>query len=435
MNWLRFWPMVLAWVIIAVLSLYFPVFAMDEYTYMNGADAFASNDLSRTIEIARFPAFPYLLSWFAFLGDMALAGKLLNLLFGGLAVFLTYRLGRELFNEHVGFWGAVLLATNPFFAFLEARVLTETLFVLLFVASLYALHRSLSQPKYLMGFGALAALLALTRFIGLYIFLIAFLYYWKNHRLHVIFSPHGIGAALAFLLFFSPYLVFSQTVTGNAFQFLNDFFFAQLNVRQGALSLPDQIPSYFLLFAFTLAFAFPLFLTSLVQNVRKFHRNAFALLGLAVFGVVFTMEIWGFFNFRLFRYLVPLIPFACLLSATYLAKKSRIEQWAAVAVFLNLLLSMALIAGAATQYDKHIAYVEAGRFAQSQCPGSIFSNIPAVLIHFLQRPIAYSIESGSISEACVIRSAYDGWRFDEHFDESAYEKVYDARGIQGFRRV
>ncbi len=443
-------PFLLLFLALALLSLHFRVFAMDEYTYMNAADALERQDPALILEgeSGRFYVFPQMVAWLLpFLGDVELAGKLLNLVLYALTVVLSYFFTKNLLGEEAAYWSALFFASNPFVFFLSTRVLTEPLFLALLVLSVGLLERTVRTPSSVNFalFGAASALLVFTRFIGLYVFLIALLYLWNKRKLGLIFSlPAAVGISTFLLLLALFVLVLPSS--GNAVERIVNFVAAQVNVRQGDLSLPDQIPSYLLLLPFTLAFAFPWVLPYL----RKPHdllSPSLALLSLAVFGIVLSMELYGMFNFRLFRYLVPAIPFLCILAAHSIvgAKGTRPHlpflkrfSWnplAAATVLLNALLGLVLVLGVYTQYEKHVAYAEAGSFVAANCPGSIFSNVPAVAIHYAKRPVSYFTDSAPISETCVLKSSYDAWKFDPYFPEENYRLLYDQRGISIYART
>ncbi len=95
-------------------------------------------------------------------GDSIFVLRCFSLLWGLLAVALSFQLGRRLFNARAGFWGAFLTAFNPllWWAAQEARMYT-LLAVLVLVAAL-AFHRLLTRPSraaWLVLWGAELALL------------------------------------------------------------------------------------------------------------------------------------------------------------------------------------------------------------------------------------------------------------------------------------
>ena len=447
---LKWLPFLLIFAILALVSLHFRVFAMDEYTYMNAADAFSRHDASLVLEgeSGRFYVFPQIVAWsLPYLKDVEFAGKALNLLFYGVSVFLLYVLARRLCDEQIAYWGALLYASNPFVIFLSTRVLTEPLFLLLLIASIGILERLVRNPNQLnfLIFGAVAAALVFTRFLGLYLFLIAFLFLWKERRMRLLSSSNMIIASGVFLLLLVVFILGTPSSQGTPLERVLDFVQAQVNVRQGDLSLPDKIPSYFLLFPFTLAFLTP-WLLPYLKKPRELLSSSLALPSLAVLGVVLSMELYGLFNFRLFRYLVPVIPFLCILAAHSIVRlsdrKPRLpflknydwRQVAQKAVLLNVLLGFVLIVGVYAQYEKHAAYAQAGQFVAANCPSTVFSNVPAVVTHYTKRPASYFTDSAPISENCVLKSAYDAWGFDAFFPKGSYRLLYERQGISVYGR-
>ncbi len=438
---LKFWIPVIVFVLLSAYSFNFLVFAMDEYTYMNAAEAFRTGDLALTLEgeLGRFPLFPAALSFFYPPFGTELGGKLFNLLAGALGVAATYFLARRLFGEKAAFWSALVLAANPFYVFLSSRVLTEPLFFLLLVVDAYFIYRAEKEERWLVAVGFCTGLLVLTRFIGAYMGLVAFAYFWRNGKLKALAGKWALAGIAAFALAFVPYLWFSQALTGDAFKLLAEFFRAMIGVRQGSLGLPDKIPSYFLALPFVLAFASPLFaLGAWKLRERLAEKNVF-FVSAAVIVIVTVMEVWGLFNFALLRYIVAVVPFAAMMTGAYVAEGhgKRMKATAALLIALNAAASLAAVYYAATNYQKHEAYAEAGKFAAQYCADkTVFTNVPAVFTHFLHRPVGYDAAdtAGGIRSGCVFVSGYDAFPFERDFDRGAYDKAYDRLGIEGFVR-
>ena len=167
----------LPFLLLCAYSLQFNAYSMDEYTYMRMARSFAADPLSSP-EPSRFPAFPFALSLaFGFFGDSLLVSRLVSVLFGALSVALVFLVGRRFFSSRAGFVAALLLGSAPFFAFLSSKILTESMFTLLFVACAYLVVESATRPRLLVPLGALFSLFFLARFTALSLVPIA-LFYW-----------------------------------------------------------------------------------------------------------------------------------------------------------------------------------------------------------------------------------------------------------------
>lgn len=124
--------------------------------------------------------------YFAF-GPHLLAGQIVLVCIGALAVVGVAQLGRELFSPAVGLVAGVLAAVYPLLVFLAALPLTESLAVPLYVFLALALtrsHRTLSWSHTMMA-GSLLGLAALNRpqIIGLFPLLIV-----------LAFVPAGAGS-------------------------------------------------------------------------------------------------------------------------------------------------------------------------------------------------------------------------------------------------
>lgn len=122
------------------------------------------------------PGYPLLLSWLTRVWDgniekIAAAARWLNVPIGLATVLFAAYLGRLLFSARAGLAGAAILAVQPIQVYFHALVLTEVLYTMLLVGSLYMLAR------YTMGSGGVSLFLAgiglglasLTRSSGLFL--------------------------------------------------------------------------------------------------------------------------------------------------------------------------------------------------------------------------------------------------------------------------
>lgn len=391
-------------------------FSMDEYTYMNAAESLKKGNLNLVLEgeRGRFPLFPYLLSFMPF-ADIEAAGRVFNVLLAAGILFLTYRMTREFGSKLDAGHSVLFLLSNVFFLYFAFKVLTEPLFIFLYLLCVYLVYLSDKKPELLPLLGFSFALLVLTRFVGLYLFPVLLAYFWFRGRLGSLASFYGAAAVAVFLLAISPFLLFSLSSSGSYFGLFAEFSSAQLNSLQGAMSLPDKIPSYLMAAPFLLLFpaAFFLLIRNGFKHFKKTDGGMPVLIFLATAIPLFLMEIYGGFNYRLLRYAVVFIPLLSILAAAALKYSKPVNaahEVALAAVALNLLFAAIVfnVVGEPNN-EKHAAYREAGLYlAQSNC-STVFSNIPAVMNHYLKKPTLY-LEGQWGRAKCVAISAYDAWQ-------------------------
>lgn len=97
----------------------------------------------------RPPLYPiYLFFVYSLLDHSYLIVRLLQSVFGTATVLITYKLGSRIFNERVGLLAAIITALYPSLILYTRFLLTETLFILLFVAATLSLHKISDLPLF-----------------------------------------------------------------------------------------------------------------------------------------------------------------------------------------------------------------------------------------------------------------------------------------------
>jgi mannosyltransferase len=123
--------------------------------------------------------FLLLRGWVALFGDSERAVRSLSVLFGLLAIFMTYKAGRLLFDEEVGMIASLLLALSPFHIRYCQEARAYSLLVLLTLASFYFFLKLLQEKNNWLSLGYVlsSALLAYTHYYGLFVLVAQNLYF------------------------------------------------------------------------------------------------------------------------------------------------------------------------------------------------------------------------------------------------------------------
>ncbi len=168
---------------------------------------------------------PLLLGIFWKLGfDPLIVGKLLDLIFSLISIYLTYLIGKKIFNEEVGLISSLLLSLTPLFIMLTGLILTEPLAITFSLLGIYFFieqsNQFTSQPSKLKLFlaGFFVSLSFLTKFPQGIIFaaLIFVLIIKKKSVLTKIKNVSIITAG--FLIPVIPYLIFNYFRYPNLFE-------------------------------------------------------------------------------------------------------------------------------------------------------------------------------------------------------------------------
>ncbi len=167
----------------------------------------------------RSPGYPF---WLAFI--YWIFGTLKPAIFLGMAAFalsapLVYLIMRKIFSEKLAFWAGMIFALEPRMAFSAPFILSEQIFMPLFLLSVFFAAGFLSggKKKFVLLSAVFLSLSALVRGISLYLwplFLIFFLIKtYKKWPVRKILKVFGAATAV-FILIFSPWLVRNRLTLG-----------------------------------------------------------------------------------------------------------------------------------------------------------------------------------------------------------------------------
>lgn len=416
-------------------------FAIDEYTYLSAAKAFAAGNYAGAPEVARFPLLPFLVS-LAGNANLEIASRLLNLAVAALGVLFTFLLAKKLSGKRAAWFAALLVATNPLYLFFAGKTLTEPLFTTLFVALAYFLVKSRENAWWLAAAGAAAALATLSRYSGVALVPIGFLFLWKEKLLQKT-SKQLVVAAIVFVAVMLPFFWLSATVTDDALGFVKQFFSSQSRVDATFFSLPDKIPVPYApniaAVFFVLAAAFPLFLAAIASSHKKLLQKGIFEPLLFAFAFAVVLDVYAFFNFALVRYIAVVVPFVAIAAASWVAlnenKKAfgKTVGWLLiVACGVNLVFAAGLLGYFNLSYAKHVDYREVGLFSKENC-GSAFTNIPSVLEHYVGGAVSHRPQEFFSPPDCVVDSGYDAWNYRNAFP--GYSEVFKHGAISVGKKV
>lgn len=158
---------------------------------------------------AFFPLYPHLVRWVSWVThDYVIAGLIISIVAYGALGNVLYMYLRDVWNTSIAIWGFSLWLLYPT-AFFYQAVYTESLFLLLTVSSLYALHKK----RYLIA-SVCAFLASLTRLQGVLLVIPIVFTLYTSRRVRDVFV---VGAPIAGLLVYMSYL---YKTTGDALYFL-----------------------------------------------------------------------------------------------------------------------------------------------------------------------------------------------------------------------
>ena len=322
----------------------------DSSTYLSISRAIMHGQLSTTfrggVPTHLPPLYPLATTLFyPVIGDMEGAGVFVSLLAGALLVLPIFFLARSLYGSKAAWIASGLVAINPLMVHWSLHILTEALFILVYVSAAAVGWKALKEQRRGLFFfaGGLCALAYLTRLIG--ITLLPVLLFWTavfaaRHRLGIKPAAVSLGAlGLGFLILAAPYWVYIHQETGQwslapyyhvlhtvAASGANSAEDNALKARGESAGVVSKIQMNFLTYMFaltkTLTIALPFIaLILLVEGYRQ--RPAVFLTGGSVYILTMVASYFGAILLWLpvlspderIRYISPLIPFFLLLAA------------------------------------------------------------------------------------------------------------------------
>ncbi len=226
--WIRHQEALCIAVLLAISSVFYvnlgnsPLWASDEQIYTQWAFHMTKSGDYLTPwafgGIATWIGKPPLFMWFISLayqifGATNFAARIPSAIFASLSLVLIYHLGKELYNRHVGFAAALVLASLSTFYVYARHAMTDVTFVFFFAASIYFFVLSEKAEKnlrYTILSGVFFGLALLTKQVAALLIPLTLLVYLvasKRNIRHIFTKRFAIFLALG-LLIFSPYIIF-----------------------------------------------------------------------------------------------------------------------------------------------------------------------------------------------------------------------------------
>jgi 4-amino-4-deoxy-L-arabinose transferase-like glycosyltransferase len=340
-------------------------------------------------ESFRPPLFPAITAALWKVTPSETAALLMSPLFAIASVVATYLLAKRLFGKRVAFLSAMLLATSAQFLVYSERFLTESLFVLLGTLAMYVFYLGTERKErfYFPLAGLLIACTFLTRYAGLLLFSVYFLYPVLTKK-GLLKRPDYWAGILVFILAIIPWFMMSTAYYGSP---LGSYFAAQEAVNGVWYGGPPQF--YIGHWINIFGFAGLLMLPGLYVLLKRRRGSDAPVIVMFLVSLVFFMF---FVQRKEERYLLHFLSFFCMVSAIGF-EWLRVQWKRAFPVFVSVILAVNIMAGfAAMDYGRYSssALTEAGKLI-GLGSGAIISNDVPVLSYLTGRPVYTFPENSS----------------------------------------
>ena len=290
-------------------------FGMGKYIYSFGS--------AGLWEYSRPLVWPALLGFLWKLGFGILAARLIEIIFGCLAIFMTYLIGKELFDEKTALLSSFFLAISPTFLFFNGIMLTEIVSAFF---SLFAVYLLLKNKHLLSGIFFGIAFMA--RFLQFFVFIAVVFALICSKKDSKAFQ----GIFLGFLLAISPYLILNHILYNNAFfPFIQQVFLA---ANSGWLN--HHPISYYFVGLFKENFLYLFFIAGIALAYKK-QKSRFI-----VFPLIILFLFFNLIKQKEMRFLIILLPYMYLLAShalVYFVERGKLKNLAVPLIFVLLVLS------------------------------------------------------------------------------------------------
>lgn len=243
-------------------------------------------------ENSRPIAWPLILGFFWKSGlDYVLIGRIAEIIFGSMCIFLTYLIGKEIFGGKIGLLAAFFLAISPTFFFFNGIMLTEIASTFF---SLLAIYLFIDENYFFSGL--LFGIAFMTKFLQFFVFIgiIFALVYNKKNIKNIFFG---------FFIAILPYLVINQILYHNPFfPFIEQIF---LTGNSGWIN--HQPLSYYFIELFKENFLYLLFVVGIFLSFRKSGSR------LIIFPLILAFLFFSLIKQKEMRFLIILMPYMHLL--------------------------------------------------------------------------------------------------------------------------
>ena len=381
------------------------------FSFLNEAeftDAYILFNWSWSTSQKWHPLYPVLIRLFsAVIPDQIFAGRIVSILCGGAAVIALWKLTATIYDSRTAFLSALLLIASPQFLWANTRVLTESLFIAISIATILFSYRALCKNKLRDSLFAIffSGLAILTRPDGLILLPCAL---WSIVRA-LQYQKDRLRYLLSILPALSSWIVFLIWVLGRNPQTTYEgelaFSLQNLSISKALLYFATYLENY------PFSLTYPVFLAALLsiflapsKNTRHVWLIILAYLHMAVFGII-TIH-WAWSSRFLILSLVLVLP-ECASFLVSLKTRLLPRTWRIVSTGVISISLMFAFVGTYLQKDTYKDVKNSAEFIRKNFPNTkVYSDEKIKVPFYLHRGITFysQQESFQAGEILVLHS-------------------------------
>jgi 4-amino-4-deoxy-L-arabinose transferase-like glycosyltransferase len=400
----------------------------------------------------RAPLLPYILMLFYFLKLDVLIPFFMPFI-GALNVCFVYFLGKELFNEKVSLYSAILFSLMPLHVIYSAKILTDVLFTFFAVLTFLCFWKGYEkgEKRYKILFGLFLALTLLSRYTALWLMPVFLVYLLiKNKSFEFLKDKYLWYGALIFFAIILPWFIYGYFAYNNP---LGPFIHGIIaSGYWGGTQPPTFFFEYWLpMFSLT-GFALLIAIAYILYKREFLKRNICLLLlwFLIFLGVAIYMP------HKEDRFVLAVAPPIALLSGYFIEKIKRKEK----IILATLIIASTLFLGLQfyTNYnyyytDSNECFLKSMKFLEGVERKSVIVTDESAVVYFYTRletkfypsPWSYETLKGWMKDYYAGRELYvligDFVRPEEKYNQiktdldSKAQKVFECRNERGYSAV
>lgn len=282
------------------------------------------------------PLYPALIQAFNLLfRDLELSGKLISIIAGAMTVLPIFYLGRKIYDEQTGLYAALLFSVTPVALRWNIRVMTDSMFVFLFLLSLWYLlefYSNYDRNKLILS-TFISGLAIATKYQGLVLLpllVVAFLIYIRKNGWRKVFPVLGGWVSWLIVIFWlyhqgceqwSHYQKSMQTTPG----------YAPLICAETYLTILPYILTY------------PVFIFTCYGLFKSKNQKLFlAISGYLIVALLIAHSFYYSFQTRYWLSIIPILLILAAYGITSLKEKSR-RIVLTICILCSLIFSLAVL--------------------------------------------------------------------------------------------
>jgi 4-amino-4-deoxy-L-arabinose transferase-like glycosyltransferase len=354
----------------------------------------------------RSPLLPYIIAIFYLLFNSNFIIRLIVPVVSSIGVIGLYFLAKKMFDNKVGLFSAIIMASLPIYTYYSGKILTDVFYTTFIILSVLFFWMGFEEGKnkYKILCGLFCGLSILGRYSGALIILVLFSYFIiKNKNFNFLKDKWLLISVGVFLLVLSPWLYYSYTAYGNPVGFIEHSHRA--STYWGGLQNWDFI---FLYFPSMFSFGVLLFFIGgffMIKNKKINDKRNLLFLWFLVFVIFVSL----FSQHKETRYIMGAIP-AISIIAGYSIKKMNKKIVACLIVLILLTSMFSLYFQYSDTYgESHLCHLKGLEYIKNLEGGKVFSYSSPVS-YFYTHKESYSLYDLSVYDGkkYVLASDIDG---------------------------